>query len=222
MISSGFLRQHLLRRGDLLPAGVVGVVLVLLLVPLLAGELHLLGVDHDDEVAGVAVRGVLRLVLAAEDVRDRDRQPADDQVGRVDHDPLVLDRRRRSPWSWTSFPSAPGRLAGPGKSGTSPVNDRKTVMLPTGTPSRPLQWKGFALPSECLYSTDVTTIAGAREWHCRRPGRALQEYPTFGLPWGSVRGFLSVLICSFFWIVLLLPRPADTQLNVPRSATSSC
>jgi hypothetical protein len=33
----------------------------------------------------------------------------------------------------------------------------------------------------------------------------VQEYPTFGLPSGSVRGFLSVLICSFFWIVLLLP-----------------
>lgn len=27
----------------------------------------------------------------------------------------------------------------------------------------------------------------------------------FGLPAGSVRGFLSVLICSFFWIVLLMP-----------------
>jgi hypothetical protein len=31
------------------------------------------------------------------------------------------------------------------------------------------------------------------------------EYPTFGLPSGSVRGILSVLICSFFWVVLLLP-----------------
>jgi hypothetical protein len=31
------------------------------------------------------------------------------------------------------------------------------------------------------------------------------EYPTFGLPTGSIRGVLSVLICSFFWIVLLLP-----------------
>ena len=39
------------------------------------------------------------------------------------------------------------------------------------------------------------------------------EYPTFGLPSGSVRGFLSVLICSFFWIVLLYP--ADVQLHVP-------
>jgi hypothetical protein len=27
----------------------------------------------------------------------------------------------------------------------------------------------------------------------------------FGLPAGSVRGFMSVLICSFFWIVLLMP-----------------
>lgn len=31
----------------------------------------------------------------------------------------------------------------------------------------------------------------------------VHEYPTFGLPQGSVRGILSVLICSFFWIVLL-------------------
>ena len=40
-----------------------------------------------------------------------------------------------------------------------------------------------------------------------------REYPTFGLPSGSVRGFLSVLICSFFWIVLLLP--ADWAITVP-------
>jgi hypothetical protein len=29
--------------------------------------------------------------------------------------------------------------------------------------------------------------------------------PPFGLPPGSVRGMLSVLICGFFWILLLLP-----------------
>jgi hypothetical protein len=40
------------------------------------------------------------------------------------------------------------------------------------------------------------------------------EYPTFGLPSGSVRGFLSVLICSFFWIVLLLP-PDSTLMVTP-------
>ncbi|MBY0513641.1 MAG: hypothetical protein K2P78_06980 [Gemmataceae bacterium] len=28
---------------------------------------------------------------------------------------------------------------------------------------------------------------------------------TYGLPAGTVRGFMSVLICSFFWVVLLLP-----------------
>jgi hypothetical protein len=41
----------------------------------------------------------------------------------------------------------------------------------------------------------------------------VQEYPTFGLPAGSVRGILSVLICSFFWIVLLYP--ATTEVKVP-------
>ena len=45
----------------------------------------------------------------------------------------------------------------------------------------------------------------------------VQEYPTFGLPSGSVRGFLSVLICSFFWIVLLLPEPAPGQPPIGRS-----
>ncbi|MDY3556968.1 hypothetical protein R5W24_006149 [Gemmata sp. JC717] len=40
-----------------------------------------------------------------------------------------------------------------------------------------------------------------------------QEYPTFGLPPGSVRGIISVLICSFFWIVLLWP--ATAPLTVP-------
>ena len=41
----------------------------------------------------------------------------------------------------------------------------------------------------------------------------VHEYPTFGLPSGSVRGFLSVLICSFFWIVLLLP--AEKAVTAP-------
>ena len=45
------------------------------------------------------------------------------------------------------------------------------------------------------------------------PTAPVQEYPTFGLPSGSVRGFLSVLICSFFWIALLMP--ADTAFTVP-------
>lgn len=31
------------------------------------------------------------------------------------------------------------------------------------------------------------------------------EFNPYGLPHGTVRGFLSVLICSFFWILLLQP-----------------
>jgi hypothetical protein len=31
----------------------------------------------------------------------------------------------------------------------------------------------------------------------------------YGLPMGTVRGFMSVLICSFFWIYLLLPDPKE-------------
>ncbi len=38
----------------------------------------------------------------------------------------------------------------------------------------------------------------------------------YGLPMGTVRGFMSVLICSFFWIFLLLPDVTDpTKLTVP-------
>ena len=40
-----------------------------------------------------------------------------------------------------------------------------------------------------------------------------QEYPTYGLPVGTVRGFLSVLICSFFWVVMLYP--SDAEVHVP-------
>jgi hypothetical protein len=32
------------------------------------------------------------------------------------------------------------------------------------------------------------------------------EYHPYGLPMGTVRGFLSVLICLFFWIILLYPK----------------
>src|SRR4051812_31989923 len=38
----------------------------------------------------------------------------------------------------------------------------------------------------------------------------------YGLPAGTVRGFMSVLICSFFWITLLLP---EAQASVASAAT---
>ncbi|WP_439621849.1 hypothetical protein [Gemmata sp.] len=36
-----------------------------------------------------------------------------------------------------------------------------------------------------------------------------QEFQPFGLPTGSVRGILSLMICSFFWILLLVPWEAQ-------------
>lgn len=33
----------------------------------------------------------------------------------------------------------------------------------------------------------------------------------YGLPMGTVRGFMSLLICMFFWIYLLLPAPPDQR-----------
>ena len=38
------------------------------------------------------------------------------------------------------------------------------------------------------------------------------EFHPYGLPMGTVRGFLSVLICSFFWIVLLMPEASPAPL----------
>jgi hypothetical protein len=45
------------------------------------------------------------------------------------------------------------------------------------------------------------------------PAAVPTEFHPYGLPMGTVRGFLSVLICSFFWIVLLYPQ--DQTIHVP-------
>src|SRR5690606_5240905 len=58
---------------------------------LVAGDVDLLGVDHDDVVAGVDVRGVDGLVLAAEATRDLGAQAAEGLAGGVDHEPVALD-----------------------------------------------------------------------------------------------------------------------------------
>lgn len=46
---------------------------------------------------------------------------------------------------------------------------------------------------------------------------AQPEFLPYGLPMGTVRGFLSVLICSFFWIFLLMgnPAPGDPTPKAP-------
>jgi hypothetical protein len=64
---------------------------VLFLIPLITGELHLLGVDHDDKVARINVRRVLRAVLAHEDHGNPTRQAAHYLIGGIDNVPLFLD-----------------------------------------------------------------------------------------------------------------------------------
>ena len=68
--------------------------MVHLLVELLAGDRDLLGVDDDDEVAGVDVRRVLRLVLAAERVGDLRRETAERLAVGVDDVPVAGDLAR--------------------------------------------------------------------------------------------------------------------------------
>jgi len=88
----GLLGKHLFGRCDLLSPGIVGVILVFFLVPLFPGEVDFLGVHNDHEIAGVAMGCKVGLVLTAQDVRDGDGQPTDNQIRRINYDPLLLDR----------------------------------------------------------------------------------------------------------------------------------
>ena len=71
-------------RADRFLARVAGVPAILFLLPLLAAELHLLGVDDDDEIARINMRRVLGTVLAHEQNGDAAGEPADDLVGGID------------------------------------------------------------------------------------------------------------------------------------------
>ena len=83
---------QLLAGGDFLDAArVTGVAVVDLLVQLAASELHLVGVQDDDEVAAVDVRGVVRTMLAAKTHGDERGETANNGVLGIDHDPLLLD-----------------------------------------------------------------------------------------------------------------------------------
>src|SRR5438309_3790648 len=86
--------EHL-ARGDLLDAaGVAGVFVINLLLELAAGEADLLGVDDHHMVAAVDVRREARLVLAAQDIGDDRREPANDQPVGIDQMPFLLDLGR--------------------------------------------------------------------------------------------------------------------------------
>jgi hypothetical protein len=71
-------------------ARVAGVAVVHLVGLLRAGDAELGGVDDDDEVAGVDVRRVNGLVLAAQTEGSFAGYPSEHLVGGVNHKPLVL------------------------------------------------------------------------------------------------------------------------------------
>ncbi len=83
---------HDLLGGALLDAAdIAGVVMVDFLLALAAGEHGLGGIDDDDVVAVVDMRGVGRLVLAAQVQRHDRGETADDEPGGVDGHPFLLD-----------------------------------------------------------------------------------------------------------------------------------
>src|SRR5262245_4798294 len=86
----GLALEHLGQRPRLDPARVTAVAPVGLLGQLVAGDADLLRVDDDDEVAGVDVRRVLGLTLAAQRIGDLGRQPAQGLALGVDDVPVSL------------------------------------------------------------------------------------------------------------------------------------
>src|SRR3546814_6154480 len=70
---------------------VPGEAVVRFVVQLVVGDVDLLGVDHDDVVAGVDVRGVDRLELAAKAMREFGAEAAEGLAGGVDVVPGALD-----------------------------------------------------------------------------------------------------------------------------------
>src|SRR5690606_12917234 len=89
--ADGVLGEHLARGGLPKAALVSGVAAVDLLVELTAGELHLLGVDDDDEVTAWLVRRVSGLVLALQHGSDLSSEPSDPLAGGVNDDPVVVE-----------------------------------------------------------------------------------------------------------------------------------
>ena len=82
--------EHLAEGARPQAPGIAAVAVVELVVQLVAGDPDLGGVDHDHEVAGVAVRRVLGLALAAQRVGDLGREPAEGLALGVDHVPVAL------------------------------------------------------------------------------------------------------------------------------------
>ena len=82
--------QHLGGGHFLDAAGVASVLVIGLLLQLVARQLDLAGVDHDDMIAAIDVRGEARLVLAAQMVGDDHGETPDHQSFGIDQMPLLF------------------------------------------------------------------------------------------------------------------------------------
>ena len=80
--------EILVCRAGLDAAGIARVPVVGLVITLVAGEADLVSIDHDNMVATIDVRGVHRLVLAAQTVRDNRCHAAKHYALGVDDPPL--------------------------------------------------------------------------------------------------------------------------------------
>src|SRR5579884_1492940 len=135
------------------PARVTRVAVVALLVELLAGHAHLLGVDDDDEVAGVDVRRVLRLALAAQAVGDLRRQPSERLPVGVDEVPVALDLAR---FRGIGLHAEKGRTSGP------PAANCSSPRRKSAAPPR-LGWGMYGAPSaaSAILPTATTRLSRA-------------------------------------------------------------
>jgi len=82
---------HLSNAQVLFATDVAAIEHVLLLFYLLAGQNDLVGIDNDDEIAGIDVRRVGWLVTTAQLISDLDGQTAQDLILGVDDDPIAFD-----------------------------------------------------------------------------------------------------------------------------------
>src|SRR5690606_21789528 len=82
--------QNLVRALFLDAAGITRVAIIDLVGHLLAGEADLLGVDDDDIVTAIDMRGEARLVLAAQDIGDERRDATNHQPVGIDQMPFLF------------------------------------------------------------------------------------------------------------------------------------
>src|SRR5690606_36036476 len=142
----GVALQRLAQALGLEVADVAGEAVVLLVGQLVAGDGHLLRVDHDDVVAGIHVRGVDGLVLAAQAAGDLAGDTAQGLAGGVDHVPVTLygfGLGAESLHEGTRFGGWSGWLRGPWGRRTfttrcqSAERKRRNDTVPPGSPQAP-------------------------------------------------------------------------------------